>query len=76
MPSHSHTSNAIGGTIGLITSNGANTAGGGLDSTAGEPNLYTSPAALTIDNNGSGSAHNNIQPTVFIGNVFIYCGIE
>ena len=26
MPSHSHTSNAVGGTIGLITANGSNTA--------------------------------------------------
>lgn len=62
MPSHSHTSNAIGGTIGLITSNGSNTASTGLDSTVGEPNLYTSPQALTINNTGGGLAHNNMQP--------------
>lgn len=71
MPSHTHTSNAVGGTLGLITSNGANTATT-TDSTSGEPNLYTSPVALTINANGSGSAHNNMQPTIFMANVFIY----
>jgi microcystin-dependent protein len=81
--SHTHTSNAVGGTLGLISSDSANTASGGLDSTAGEPNLYTSPAALTINSNGAhshtfttgsvggGASHNIMQPTLFIGNVFI-----
>ncbi len=92
---HSHTSNAIGGSIGLITSDGSNTAGAGLDSTAGEPNLYTSPQALTIDTNTTGISidsagshqhvipsqggdqpHNNIQPTLFVGNMFIYTGVN
>lgn len=74
MPSHTHTSNAVGGTVGLVTSNGANTAMDGLDSTAGEPNLYAAPTALTINSAGSGAAHNNMQPTIFIGSVFIYAG--
>lgn len=72
MPSHTHTSNAVGGTLGLISSDGANTASGGLDSTANEPNLYTTPVALTIDPTGDGQAFNVMQPTLFIGNVFIY----
>lgn len=72
MPSHTHTSNAVGGTLGLMTSNGANTASGGLDTTAGEPNLYATPAALTINNAGGGGAHNNMQPTIFISNIFIF----
>lgn len=66
MPSHSHSSNAVGGTIGLITSNGSNTASSGLDFTTGEPNLYTSPQALTINNTGSGNAHNNMQPFLVV----------
>lgn len=74
MPSHTHTSNAVGGTLGLMTSNGDNTASGGLDVTVGEPNLYAAPVALTINSAGSGAAHNNMQPTIFIGNVFIYAG--
>ena len=75
MPSHSHTSNAVGGTVGLITANGANTAIN-VDSSPVEPNLYAAPAALTINNAGGGGAHNNMQPTMFIGNVFIYSGLE
>ena len=82
--SHTHSSNAVGGTIGLITSNGDNTANGGLDTTSGEPNLYTSPQELTINSNGahthsfttgstgSGSSFNIIQPTIFVSNIFIY----
>ena len=76
IPSHSHTSNASGGTLGLMTSNGANTASGGLDFTTGEPNLYASPSALTINSTGDGDAHNIMQPTVFMGHVYIYSGLE
>ena len=61
MPSHSHTSNAVGGTIGLITANGSNTAVD-VDSSAVEPNVYAAPAALSINNAGEGTAHNNMQP--------------
>jgi microcystin-dependent protein len=62
IPAHSHTSNAVGGSIGLVTSNGDNTASSGLDFTNGEPNLYATPQALTINNTGGGQAHNNMQP--------------
>lgn len=75
MPSHSHTSNAVGG-IGLVTSDGPNTATGGLDFTPGEPNLYNTPSSLIINNAGDGAAHNNMQPTVFIGHVYMYSGVE
>ena len=64
IPSHSHTSNAVGGTIGLITSTGGNTASTGLDNTAGEPNLFGTLPALTINNTGGGGAHNNMQPFI------------
>lgn len=76
IPSHTHTSNAVGGTLGLMTANGVNTAAGGLDNTASEPNLYAAPVALSINNAGGGGSHNNMQPTVFVGNVFIYSGYE
>jgi microcystin-dependent protein len=62
IPAHSHTSNAIGGSTGLITSNSQNTASSGLDTTANEPNLYATPVALSINNTGSGLPHNNMQP--------------
>jgi microcystin-dependent protein len=82
--SHTHTSNAVGNTLGLFTQNGLNTQAGGLDTTSGEPNLMQSPAALIIDSNGSHShtfttgstglsqAFNIMQPTAFIGYVFIF----
>lgn len=64
MPSHSHNSNATGGSIGLITSDGTNTADGGLNNSGGEPNLYAAIPALTINNTGSDNAHNNMQPYI------------
>jgi microcystin-dependent protein len=33
-----------------------------------------STTGITINNNGSNAPHNNMQPTLFIGNVFIYSG--
>jgi len=49
-----------------------------------EPNLFTSIAALTltdpghhhtIASNGGNACHNNMQPTLFYSNTFIYCGV-
>lgn len=71
IPSHSHTSNATGGAVGLITANGLNTAID-VDSSAVEPNLYASPAALSIDSVGGGEAHNNMQPFAVL-NYIIKC---
>ena len=48
---HSHTNNSSD-TLGLITANGNNTANS-VDTSTSEPNLYTSPQALTINEAGS-----------------------
>lgn len=72
MPSHTHTSNAVGSTLGLMTANGLNTAGAGLDSSAVEPNLFAAPAALSIDGSGSGVAHNNMQPFTVLNYIIKY----
>jgi microcystin-dependent protein len=71
MPSHSHTSNAVGNTVGLITANGLNTAID-TDSSAVEPNLYAAPAALSIDSVGGGQAHNNMQPFAVLNYIIKY----
>lgn len=81
---HTHTNNSIDGTLGLMTANGINTASAGLDDSGGEANLYVAPEGVVIDSAGShthtfttattgnSQAHNNMQPTSFIGNVFIF----
>lgn len=56
----------------------------GYDNTPGEPNLFlqtglviTDPGhnhTFTTSNTGGNTAHNNMQPTLFMGNMFIYCG--
>lgn len=71
MPSHSHTSNAVGSTLGLMTANGSNTAVT-TDSSPVEPNLYAAPVALSINSAGSGGAHNNMQPFAVL-NYIIKC---
>lgn len=86
--SHSHTTNANGGQggYGLVTANGYNTVID-TDNSGGELNVWTTPYALTVNSSGShthtftsdatGSnvAFNIMQPTIFMGNVFIYSGI-
>lgn len=84
---HTHSSNAVGGqgNLGLCLANGANTVID-TDSSLNELNVWTTPYALTINSDGththtfttgstgSGQSHENMQPTLFIGNVFIYAG--
>lgn len=83
--SHTHTTNADGGTVGLAKIDGEGTAGT-IDTTAGEINnkdvvaLTIAPSGahthtFTTNPTGGGSAHNNMQPTLFAGNVFIFTGI-
>jgi microcystin-dependent protein len=33
-----------------------------------------STTGITINNNGSSLHHNNMQPTLFVGNMFVFCG--
>ncbi len=69
LPPHSHTHNANGATgspptgYGLIYSNTLSTNNGSnLDSNNFEPNLNYPIGALTINNTGSGNAHNTMPP--------------
>jgi microcystin-dependent protein len=38
--------------------------------------INTNTTGITVNNTGGDGAHNNMQPTVFIGHVFIYSGLE
>lgn len=82
------THNAPGG-VGQIGLEPANTGGAVTctvyDATSGEANIYNAPAGLvltdpqhkhtfTTANTGGSNAHNNMQPTLFMGNMFIYSG--
>jgi microcystin-dependent protein len=72
MPEHTHTNNSST-TLGLMTANGQSTTDGtALDNQATEPNLGEGPKALINTTTGNSQAHNNMQPTLFIGNVFIF----
>lgn len=68
---------------GLAYQNGLQTMNAAVND-GDEPNLFTSIAALTltdsghkhtIASNGNDEYHNNIQPTLFYGNTFIYSGV-
>jgi microcystin-dependent protein len=74
MPSHDHTSNATGSSIGLAQRTGFNTTTE-TDTSAGELDLINA-ATLDIYNTGGGLAHNNMQPYWVFGNYFIYSGVK
>ena len=85
---HSHTTNANGGQggLGLAIADGTKTVIN-TDESNGELNVWTLPRALTINQDGAhthefttnatggGGAFNIMQPTIFLGNVFIYSGV-
>ncbi len=72
MPSHSHTNNSATNSLGLMTQNNQNTAIN-VDN-SNEPNVYQSVQAVVINSTGGSQPHNNIQPTIYVGNMFIYGG--
>lgn len=73
MPSHTHSSNSNAPSIGLVQRTGSNTATE-FDGSSGELDLINA-ANLVINSTGGGGSHNNMQPTLFIGNTFIYSGV-
>lgn len=82
--SHTHTSNSTT-SLGLMTNStgGSNTADSG-DGGVGEPNVFASAVQLAIDSvsnhshtyttstRGADASHNNMQPTIFLGNILIF----
>uniref|UniRef100_A0A6C0DFY0 Phage tail collar domain-containing protein n=1 Tax=viral metagenome TaxID=1070528 RepID=A0A6C0DFY0_9ZZZZ len=78
-----HNANGGSGGFGLVKADGFGTPGS-IDNSGGELNTAAAPIALTltdpghshtIASNGGDQYHNNVQPTLFYGNTFIYCGI-
>jgi len=75
MPAHTHTATMTG--AGYAASNtsvidtvvAANTTTNVADDTGSHTH------AITIANEGGSDPHNNMQPTLFIGNVFIFSGV-
>lgn len=78
MPSHTHTINDPGHSHGYINNaNDQSTDNAfGTESAADNADLSrttsTSTTGITLNNTGGGEAHNNMQPTIFMSNIFIF----
>lgn len=82
MPSHNHTITDpghihSGDTYRSGTQNVNNVAGAdnAADEGVSTDNVDSAFTGITINNNGGGQAHNNMQPTIYIGNLFIFGGV-
>jgi microcystin-dependent protein len=82
MPSHSHTITDPGHTHSYINNVGdQNTDNAFASETAADQVDYnqttsSNTTGITVNSTGGGGAHNNMQPTLFIGHVYIYGGVE
>lgn len=78
MPSHNHTINDPGHTHSYVANtndqdvNNLTTQETAADNADLGATTGSSNTGITINNTGGGQAHNNMQPTEFIGNVFIF----
>lgn len=82
MPSHSHGVTDPGHTHSYVNNvNDQNTDNAFASETAADQadisqTTGSSGTGITINSTGGGGAHNNMQPTLFIGHVYIYSGRE
>jgi len=76
-PGHVHQFYGRYGSDYLSTTSGSTTFGAWFEGTNLNTNTSTSSTGISSSSNntGSGSSHNNIQPTLFTGNLFIYSGV-
>jgi microcystin-dependent protein len=84
-PTQSGGGTATANGYGLVYQNGQSTSNAIPIDPSNEPNLLTTSIALQIISagaheheikpNGNDDYHNNMQPTIFYGNTFVYCGI-
>lgn len=69
-PGHAHSYNSVSAALSVVS-------GGPTDDTVlGANTTGTATTGITINNTGGSNAHNNMQPTLFMGNWFIYSGKE
>lgn len=73
MPSHSHGTNSTAN-LGLMTNNGSSTMNASVND-SDEANLFIPPTQLLVNTTGGSQSHNVMQPTMFMGNVFIFSGV-
>jgi microcystin-dependent protein len=91
MPSHAHTITDPGhthtgttdstSTTSGTTNNGINIGGSYNVATNGVGHTHTfttnsRTTGITVNPNGSSAAHNTMQPTVYMGNLFVYSGMK
>ena len=77
MPSHSHTITDPGHTHGYTSNTNDQTVAALLGEIAADQQDLSATTAsattgITINNAGGGGAHNNMQPTIFISNIFVF----
>lgn len=77
MPSHSHTINDPGHTHAYTNNTNDQQVSALPGETAADQadigqTTGSSTTGITINNTGGGGAHNNMQPTIFISNIFIF----
>lgn len=79
MPSHTHTINDPGHTHAYVnnTNDQSTDNAFGTESAADNADLGgttgSSTTGITLNNTGGDGAHNNMQPTIFMSNTFIFC---
>ena len=78
--SHSYVNNVNDQSVNTLTTQATAASNADLNQTTGSSftGVYIDPVGdhtHTISSNGGDQYHNNIQPTLFYGNTFIYCGI-
>lgn len=77
MPSHSHTINDPGHSHNYVNNTNDQQVSALPGETAADQadlsaTTGTSTTGITVNNTGGGGAHNNMQPTIFISNIFIF----
>lgn len=83
IPSHNHTINDpghihSGDTYRSGTQNVNNIAGNdnAADEGVATDNVNSAFTGITINNTGGGQSHNNMQPTIYVGSLFIFGGVQ